>query len=291
MSPRRVAPNTSPAVAAGTRRLWAGIGAGLREARLDRGWTVGELARRAEVSAGQVYRIESGLPASTEAAVRLATALGRRLEFAILDARQRPSTAAARMVDPVHSAMGEVEARHLRGLRFGVGIDEPYQHYQFAGRADVVAWDLDRRALLHVENKTRFADLQEVAGSFSAKRAYLADALAERLGTQRWASQTHVMAALWSSEILHVLRLRTEAFRALCPDGPATFEAWWAGTPPRSGITSVLVAFDPAAAGRQRQYVGLEDALTARPRVDGYAEAVRHSTRAGNIRRADHRRH
>ena len=54
--------------------------------------------------------------------------------------------------------MGEYEASHLRALGFKVGIDEPYQHYQFAGRADLVAWDVDARAFLHIENGTRFPD-------------------------------------------------------------------------------------------------------------------------------------
>jgi hypothetical protein len=40
--------------------------------------------------------------------------------------------------------MGEFEARHFRPIVDGVGLDEPYQHYQFAGRADFVAWRLSR---------------------------------------------------------------------------------------------------------------------------------------------------
>ena len=42
----------------------------------------------------------------------------------------------------VHATMGEPELAYLRGRGYGVGVEEPYQHYQFAGRADVVAWDL-----------------------------------------------------------------------------------------------------------------------------------------------------
>lgn len=277
MSPRRVASGSSPAVEAAVRRLWAGVGSRLREARLDRGWSVKELAQRADVSGGLVYRIESGLPASTEAAVRLSTALGLRPEMELVDPRRRP-TAVARLADPVHSAMGELEARHLRAMGFEVGIDEPYQHYQFAGRADLVAWDLERRSLLHIENRTRFPDLQQAAGSYNAKRAYLADAIGGRLGLTRWASQTHVVAALWSSEVLHMLRLRRETFRALCPDGPVVFEAWWHGTPPTAGVSSTFIVIDPDARPRQRQFIGLDMALTARPRYRGYVEA------AGRIR-------
>jgi hypothetical protein len=44
------------------------------------------------------------------------------------------------------------------------------QFYQFAGRADVVAWNVEERALLHIEIRTRFPDLQEMAGSTSVSR-------------------------------------------------------------------------------------------------------------------------
>lgn len=92
---------------------------------------------------------------------RLASALGLRFEATMLDPR-RP--AAGRGGDTVHAAMGELEAARLGARGFRVAIDEPYQHYQFAGRADVVAWDTDARALLHLENRTRFPNLQERPG-------------------------------------------------------------------------------------------------------------------------------
>jgi hypothetical protein len=172
--------------------------------------------------------------------------------------------------------MGELEAAHLRRLGLPVGLDEPYQHYQFAGRADLVSWDLDARALLQVENRTRFPDVQEMAGAYNAKRAYLPNALAQRLRTPGWRSETHVIAALWSSEALHSLRLHPESFRALCPDPPNAFAAWWAGTPPTHGTTSSLIVIDPLAAGRQRQWIDLDEALKAstRARHRGYADAV-----------------
>jgi len=204
-------------MAARSDRIWLAFGIQIRDARLQKAWSIRELAERAGVSVGMTYRVESGHPASTDTATRLATALGRRAELGLVDPRRRdarPNLSA----DPVHSAMGEFEAEHLRRAGFKVGIDEPYQHYQFAGRADLVAWDADARALLHIENRTRFPDFQEMAGAFNAKRAYLASALAERAGVFGWRSQTHVMAALWSSEVLHAVRLRISSFHSLCPD-------------------------------------------------------------------------
>jgi transcriptional regulator with XRE-family HTH domain len=279
MSPRRVSPHLAPAVRAELGRASLEFGIEVRDARLRRGWTVRELAGRAGLSPEMVYRVEAGQPASSQTASRLAVALGRRVGLHLVDQR-RAATPSGLAVDLVHSKMGEFEAGHLRRTGVRVGIDEPYQHYQFAGRADVVAWDVERRALLHIENRTRFPDLQEVAGAFNAKRAYLGDALAERCGVGRWASETHVMAALWSSEILHALRLRTESFRSLCPDGSAAMTAWWAGDPPGSGTISTLVVLDPLAGGRERPFVGLEAALRARPRYRGYADAVAQLDRA-----------
>ena len=119
----------------------------------------------------------------------------------------------------MHAAMGEAEASHLRSRGHEVLLDEPYQHYQFAGRADVLAIDRQRKALLHIENRTRFPDLQAFAGSYNAKRAYLAPDLARRLGVDGgFRSVTHVVAGLWSSEVLHVVRLRPASFAAVCPD-------------------------------------------------------------------------
>lgn len=257
----------------GQRRLWINLGAQVRETRIARRWDVDELARRAGVSADVVYLIERGEPASTEAAVRVTNALGRRLEFQVVDPRRR-SEATQRFADLVHSAMGELEAGRLRPFGFGVGIDEPYQHFQFAGRADVVAWDLDLRALLHLENRTRFPDIQESAGAFNAKRAYLGSALADRLGIRRWASETHVIVALWSTEILHAIRLRPETFRSLCPDQPTGFAQWWSGHPPRTGSSSELVILDPLASGKQRVWIGLDEAVRARPRHSGYGDVA-----------------
>jgi hypothetical protein len=240
---------------------------------------VQELAERAGLSPDMVYRVEAGSPASPQTAARLALALDRRLEIDLADRRRK--SAPNLSTDIVHSAMGEFEAAHLRRHGHRVGLDEPYQHYQFAGRADVIAWDVDRRALLHIENRTRFPDFQEMAGAFNAKRAYLGGAVGERLGVRRWASETHVIAALWSAEVLHALRLRQASFRSLCPDDGSSFQAWWTGDLARiGGSISTLIVLDPGSTRRERAFIGLDDALRARPRYRGYADAVTELARA-----------
>lgn len=268
-------------IEAEVRRVSVTFGTRVRDARIARGWTVRELARRAGLSANMVYRVEAGHPASSQTAARLGLELDRRLEVDLVDARRRSAARPSLSVDIVHSAMGEFEAAHLRRLGFHVGIDEPYQHYQFAGRADVVAWDLDRRTLLHIENRTRFPDLQAMAGAFNAKRAYLGEELASRAGVRAWVSETHIIVGLWSAEVLHVVRLRQQSFRALCPDDSSVFDRWWQGAPPVQGRAAAFVVLDPLTEGRARTHVGLEAALQARPRYRAYAElAVRMSSAA-----------
>jgi len=252
----------------------------ISEARSARGWTIRRLASEACLSPAAVYAAESGRPASVETYVRLAVALGLQPSITLEDRRRR--SARPRDEDPVHAAMTEAIADRLHRRGFKVATDEPYQHFQFAGRADLVAWGPGGAAFLHCEQRTRLPNVQDTVGTFNAKRAYLADALAARLGIGSFLSVTHVVVLLWSSEILHTLRLRPETFRALAPDGAAPFEEWWSGAPP-AGLRTGLVVFDPVPGGRgdRRRWIDLEQALTVRPRYRGYADAVRALRDAG----------
>jgi len=47
-------------VVAATNRLWTRFGLQVRDSRLARGWSVAELARRADMSSTFLYLIESG---------------------------------------------------------------------------------------------------------------------------------------------------------------------------------------------------------------------------------------
>jgi transcriptional regulator with XRE-family HTH domain len=257
-------------VTAAVTRLSIALGIEVRDERIRRGWTLAQLAEKAGVSVSMAHGVESGVTSSVEGYVRIALALGLAPDFTFTRAR-----AATRAIDPVHAAMGDVQARKLRPTRPETHLDEPYQHFQYAGRADVVSVSPDGTSLLHIENRTRFPDIGGFAGSYNAKRAYLARNLGRILvDPGRLRSETHVVAALWSSEVLHVLRLREASFRAVAPDPPDAFAAWWNGAPPPAGRTSTLIVFDPLAHGRSRTWIGLDEALRARPRYRGYAEAL-----------------
>lgn len=277
MSPRPHRAPIADSAARALARLASTVGQTIHDERLRRHWTLCDLADRAGVSTALVQLVESGEPVSLETYARVTTALDLRAELLALDPRQRQRPGRDSQ-DFVHAAMGELEAGRFRSIGFGLAIDEPYQHYQFAGRADVVAWDLQRKALLHIENRTAFPNVQEAIGSYGAKRSYLAGVLAERLGIAggRWRSVTHVMASLWSAEVVHAVRLRSETFRAVCPDSPVDLRTWWDGHPPETlGVTSAFVLLDPAPDIHDgRRFGSLDHALRARPRYRGYADAV-----------------
>jgi hypothetical protein len=256
-------------------RFASTVGTTFYDERRRRRRTLRDVGLDAGLSASVVHDAEAGRPVSIESMFRIADALGMRVEPSLTPIRGRAHERSTG--DVVHSAMAEAEARHLSAVGFRIAIDEPYQHYQFAGRADLLAWDVAEAALLHVENRTRFPNLGEAIGSFNAKRAYLAGAFGPRVRVRHWRTVTHVIVGLWSAEVLHTLRLREKTFRAVCPDGPDAFAAWWRGDPATgSGVSSGLVVFDPLPGQRssRRRFVGLDDVAHVRPRYVDYADAA-----------------
>jgi transcriptional regulator with XRE-family HTH domain len=283
MSPRRCGGPLSPAARAALTSLGVHAGNAIREERRRRKLTLGAVARMAGIGEATLHRIEAGEPSSLESYVRVGTALSFRPELRFETRRTRPIRASDDPgADLVHAAMGELEARLLRSYGFRVAIDEPYQHYQFAGRSDVVAWDTERRTLLHLENRTQFPNIQEAAGSYNAKRAYMPRVLAERLEIPRWRSETHVLAVLWSAEPLHSLRLHRSTFEALCPDPIDAVVGWWRREPPTVGVSSTLIVIDPKPdIGRRRRFAGLAQLDRLEPRYRTYAEAAAGLRRRG----------
>jgi len=90
------------------------------------------------------------------------------------------------------------------------------------------------------------------------------------------------MACLWSSEVLHEIRLRRASFAALCPDPPDALLAWLRREPPSAGITSTLVVLDPLVpfGSRRRTIAAIDEPPRLEPRHRGYAdaaEALRHA--------------
>jgi transcriptional regulator with XRE-family HTH domain len=265
-------------------RMVGHVGQQIRDERRRRRWPLRELSARSGLSIAHLSAIESGHAGSIQSYAAIALALGRSFEMAMLDPRARAARRSDE--DPVHAAMGESEAARLTRPGRIIQLDEPYQHFQFAGRGDLVAWSLADGDLLHLENRTRFPNLQEALGSYNAKRRWLPQAVAERVGRRvPWRSVTHAIVALWSGEVLHTVRIRKASFGATCPDPIALFGAWWDGRPIAPGVHSTFVLLDPVdgALRSRRRFVDLEGALTVRPRYRDYADALAALRREGAV--------
>lgn len=265
------------------------LGTTIREERRRRGMTLSDVAQRAQVAVASVHRVEAGAHGSLEMYVRLADALDKVLDVDLVrkaagtdtsSEADEPATAGLFVrtdgTDIVHAAMGEQEATVIGAHGVRVGVDEPWQHYRFSGRADVIGWHVRQRALLHIENKTRIPDVQDAIGRFNSTRTYLAGAVWERLAMDGPPLvETHVLVALWSSEMVDVLRRHPGTFSAAFPSSPDAFHEWWSGGVPRRGVTTSLVLLDPFAAGADPRFASLEEALRGlRARVSGYAAAA-----------------
>ncbi len=262
------------------RGLASALGAAIRAERVRRHLTLRALAAISGVSHSAIGGIESGRVASVETYLRLGRALGLKPRFELFDPR---TSRGGRQKDLVHAAMGELESERFRRFGLEVRLDEPYQHYQFAGRADLVAWSSPARSLLHVENRTAFPDLQDAFGAFNAKRVYLGAELAERAGVSGWRSQTHLMAALWSTEMVSTIRRHRSSFGTIATGSPGAFEDWWSGRLAGPGSHAAVILLDPVSRrSTARAWITLEDSVGVRARHTGYAEAARAIERAGH---------
>jgi transcriptional regulator with XRE-family HTH domain len=281
MSPFRTVRPSSAATRARVDAIHAAAGGEVRAARRRRRWSCDRLADEAGVSRTLVYLVERGEPTTLETYARLGAALGLRVELTFGDprAKDRP----ARAQDPVHAAIVEMLAARYAAQGRIVAVDDPFQHYQFAGRADLAVVDPAGPDLLHHEVKTAIPNVGELAGAWNTKRQYLAGVLADRLGFGRgFRSITHVLTIAWTAECLHLVRLREATIRALGPDTADAFDAWWGGgRPPAPGTTSSVILLDPIDRPRAPAWVGLEDARTIRPRHAGYAALLDALGRAG----------
>jgi transcriptional regulator with XRE-family HTH domain len=274
MSPQPTVRPAAPAVLARVDVVAASLGAQVCAARKRRRWSTQQVADRAGVSRALVYRVERGDQSTLETYVRLGAVLGLSLEAALEDPRTtaRPH----RAEDPVHAAIVEMlAARHAGPGRLATA-DEPFQHYQFAGRADLAVIDPTGPDLLHHEVKTAIPNVGELAGSWNVKRQYLARVLAERHGIRGgFRSVTHVLTIAWTADCLRVLRLHAATFRTLGPDDPIGFTAWWEGGVPASpGSAASVVLLDPIQRPRAVPWIGIKALASVRPRHAGYAEAL-----------------
>jgi transcriptional regulator with XRE-family HTH domain len=275
MSPFRTVRPATPAVLARVTALCAALGAQVRAGRERCRWTIARLATEAGVSRSLVYLVERGEPTTIETYARLGSALGLPLEANLED--PRTGTYTRRAEDPVHAAIVETLAARYAGQGRIVAADEPFHHYQFAGRADVTAVDPAGPDLIHHEVKTAIPNVGELAGAWNVKRQYLVGSVAQRHGFRGgFRTVTHVLTVALTAECLHILRLREATIRSLGPDAPDAFADWWDGTRPEAaGVTSTVVVLDPISRPRAPTWAPIDDLGEVRPRHRDYAGLLR----------------
>jgi transcriptional regulator with XRE-family HTH domain len=157
------------------------VGGRVRAVRVQKGWRQEDVATAAGVSRSVVSRVEHGRfdEVGFEAVRRVCRALDMRFEYAV---RWRGGDL-ERMVNARHAALHESAARLLAANAGWLAIPEvSFNVFGERGVIDVVAWRADRRALLVVELKTEFVDIQGLIGSVDRYRRLASRAVADR----RW---------------------------------------------------------------------------------------------------------
>lgn len=143
------------------------VGRGFRALRRRRGWTLRDLAVRANVAASVVSDIELGRLES----VRLPTVrrVGRQLGITVEIAPRWPVADVSRLLDAGHAALAERIAQLLRQNGWEIVIEYTFSEYGERGSVDILAWHEAGHALLLVEVKSRIVDVQDLHASFDRK--------------------------------------------------------------------------------------------------------------------------
>lgn len=156
------------------------VGRIFRAVRQHLGLRQEDLSAMSGVSQSSVSRVERGIAETMSVADldRIAQALNVRLS---LDAWWRGGDL-ARLMDAGHAAIVEYVVGLLRAAGWQVIVEYTFNVFGERGSVDIVAWHAERRALLLVEVKSRFTDLQEMLATFARKLRLVPPLLAESEG-------------------------------------------------------------------------------------------------------------
>lgn len=166
------------------------VGATIRFLRIRRPWRQRDLAEHAGVSQSMVSRIERGHLAGVtlEAIRRVAAALDLRLD---LVGRWRGGEL-DRLLAAGHSALHESVARDIGGrVGWRFSSEVSFAHFAERGIIDLLAWHEPSGALLVIELKTEFVDINELLGTLDRKRRH-AEQIARERGWLNHASSVSV---------------------------------------------------------------------------------------------------
>jgi len=155
------------------------FGGVIRFLRVRRRWRQRDLAERAGISQTMVSRLERGhlSEATLDTIRRVAAALDLRVDVV---GRWRGGEL-DRLLASGHSALHESVAAHLRTLAgWQFASEVSFAHFAERGVIDILAWHEPSRALLVIELKTEFVDLNELIGTLDRKRRNAAQIARER---------------------------------------------------------------------------------------------------------------
>lgn len=199
------------------------VGSIIRALRIGRRWRQVDLAQRAGVSRQMVSKIERAHLASvTLRSLRVVVgALGVEADV-VINGYGRDLD---RLLNVRHGAMHEAIARRLRSVGgWLVAPEVSYSVYGERGVIDVLAWHVDRRALLVIELKTSIVDVNDLMGSMDRRRR-----LGPRVALERgWRpEQVGAWVAAADTPSNH-RRLASHAtvLRAAFPDDGRTVRRW-----------------------------------------------------------------
>jgi DNA-binding XRE family transcriptional regulator len=155
------------------------LGMALRAARLRRGWTQAEVARRAGVSAATVSRVERGFLGRLSLAVL--RAVGAVVEVSVrIEARSRAGDV-DRLLDGPHAGLVGAVVRVLTACGWEPVPEVSFSVFGERGVVDLVAWHAATRTLLLIEVKTRLVEVGDLLAQLG-RRQRLGRSIAGDLG-------------------------------------------------------------------------------------------------------------
>ena len=199
------------------------VGRAFKAVRVHLGWTQRDVSARSAVSQGQVSRIERGIAeaVSVRDLGRIAKALNVRLS---LNPWWRDGDL-AQLLDAGHAAIVEYVVGWLLRRGWEVLVEYSFNHFGERGSVDIVAWHPRFRALLLVEVKSRFVDVQEMLATFARKVRIVPDLVAASHGWQPLAVGRLVVAA-GSGTNRRVVDAHPAIFAATYPGRTRDAQAW-----------------------------------------------------------------
>lgn len=246
------------------------LGAAIRTARLETGWSQAALARRIRTSQSVLSRLETAAAATVDTALasRALDVLGVRVTF---DGRTLGLAGRREQRDGVHAACVAFIVRRLRGQGWEAAVEVEIGDGRSRGWIDILAYRASDRTLLVIEVKTEIHDVGALLRTAAWYRRE-APAAARRLG---WVPSRIVLnlLALASSENDDRIARERELIGELFPSDAVALEVVVDGSTDRPP-TGAVAMVDPRSRKRRWLTRVRIDGRRTHPPYLGYREAA-----------------